>query len=179
MNRELLLLGLLRQQQMHGYELHEFINTRLTTCTDLKKSAAYYLLKKMETDGWLEQETTRQGNRPPRQVYRLTPAGEAVFQRLLREHLGRHHRVHLTDDISLAFLDALPPDEALALLRKRRTSLQADLERAEQAPGHLQGGMSLLLEHWRHHLLSELHWLDSLIRRMESAAPDGGLPAPP
>ncbi len=165
MNRELLLLGLLRQQERHGYELHEFINTRLTSCTDMKKSTAYYLLKKMEARGWLTQESARQGNRPPRQVYRLTQAGEAAFQRMLREHLARHHLVYLPDDIGLAFLDALPAEEARALLRKRRAHLEAALQRALQVPDR-PDNPTLVLEHWRHHLQSELDWLDSLLERL-------------
>ncbi len=165
MHRQLLLLGLLRQQHMHGYELHDFINTRLTTCTDLKKSTAYYLLKKMEADGWLTQESMQEGNRPPRQVYRITPQGEAAFQRMLREHLAQHHPVTFSDDISLAFVDALPPAEAYTLLQQRRADLQNTLERALQAPSHT--AHTLVLEHWIHHLRSELAWLDSVLARLE------------
>lgn len=53
MERELLLLGLLQQQEMHGYQLHEFIDSYMQTCVDLKKSTAYYLLEKMAKDGFL------------------------------------------------------------------------------------------------------------------------------
>ncbi len=167
MDRELLLLGLLRQQARHGYELHDFINTRLTSCTQIKKATAYYLLKKMADKGWLTQKTIQEGNRPPRQVYELTPEGEDAFQRLLREHLGRHHPIYLPDDIGLAFLDALPAEEALSLLAQRRADLQAILERA-RAVTPRSGSLGLVMEHWRHHLQSELEWLDTLIARLEA-----------
>ncbi len=167
MHRELLLLGLLRRQHMHGYELHEFINTRLPTCTNLKKPTAYYLLKKMERNGWLTQETQQEGNRPPRQVYRITEAGEAAFQRLLREHLATHTPTMFSDDISLAFLDALPRHEAVTLLAQRRAQMQTTLEHALSAPPHTNSP-ALVLEHWVHHLRSELAWMDVLLERLST-----------
>ncbi|GAB4529093.1 MAG: PadR family transcriptional regulator [Anaerolineales bacterium] len=169
MNRELLLLGLLHQQEMHGYELHEFINTRLNSCTDMKKATAYYLLKKMENDGWLAQETLKEGNRPPRQIYHLTPEGERTFQRLLREHLAAHHPTYLQDDIGLAFLDTLPQAEARQLLIQRRAGLQVELDRASALPAH-QGSLGMVMAHWRHHLTSELQWLDEVLAHLPETA---------
>lgn len=168
MSRELLLLGLLRQQARHGYELHDFIQTRLTSCTRLKKATAYYLLKKMADRGWLTQETVQEGKRPPRQVYELTPQGEVAFQRLLREHLARHHPADLPDDISLAFLDVLSVEERRKLLRKRRSDLQSALERARAMPPH-PGSLGLVMAHWRHHLESELQWLDGLLASLDAS----------
>ena len=73
MERKLLLLGLLRQQEMHGYQLYEFVDRYLSTCTDMKKSTAYFLLNKMGQDDWIAEEVSQEGSRPPRRVYRLTP----------------------------------------------------------------------------------------------------------
>ena len=81
MDRKLLLLGLLRQQEMHGYQLYEFIERELSFCTDLKKPTAYYLLNKMAERGWIVEEQSQEGKRPPRKVFRLTAQGEAAYQR--------------------------------------------------------------------------------------------------
>jgi hypothetical protein len=37
MNRQLLLLGLLRREEMHGYHINEFIEEKMHRCIDLKK----------------------------------------------------------------------------------------------------------------------------------------------
>jgi len=42
--RELLLLGLLRKREMHGYQLSEFLETHLAIFFDIKKATAYNLL---------------------------------------------------------------------------------------------------------------------------------------
>ncbi len=165
MNRKLLLLGILRQQQMHGYELHDFIDKNLASCTDMKKSTAYYLLKKMEEAGLISQEIKQEGNRPPRQVYQLTPTGETEFQRLLRENLSRYSNVFFSDDIGLVFLDILEPAEALQLLNKRRDALMQELTAAEKISAH-QGSLQLVFDHLVHHLTSELAWMDAVVLRL-------------
>ncbi len=167
MEKELLLLGLLRQQEMHGYELHEFINSKLSSCSDMKKSTAYYLLKKMEDAGLLSQETTQEGNRPPRQVYQLTDAGEAEFQRLLRENLSHYNKTYLTDDIGLAFLDTLDAKEAIELLSQRQQELQAFLDATLEIKPR-KNSLHLVFEHLVHHLKSELDWLNQIIDRLEN-----------
>jgi DNA-binding PadR family transcriptional regulator len=163
--RELLLLGLLREQAMHGYQLLEFIDTQMSTCVDLKKPTAYFLLEKMTAAGWIRFEQGQEGHRPPRRVYTLTPAGEVAFQKLLRENLGSYQPARFASDIGLAFVDTLPADEALALLRQRRTAAQELLAIVQAAPEH-PGGAQLMIEHQVHHLASELSWLDGVIEHM-------------
>jgi DNA-binding PadR family transcriptional regulator len=171
MDRELLLLGILREQEMHGYELHEFIDKNLASCTDMKKSTAYYLLKKMEEAGLISQETRQEGNRPPRQDYHLTPAGETEFQRLLRANLAHYSTAYFTGDIGLVFLDQLEPEEALSLLNSRRAELAEELAAAERIPsrpGH-PSGLQLVFDHLVYHLRAELAWTDSLVNRLNDS----------
>src|SRR6187551_2860295 len=134
MEKKLLLLGLLRRQEMHGYQLNEFIDNNLSLCTDLKKPTAYYLLDKMAADGWISAANEQEGNRPPRRVYRLTEAGESAFQQLLRQNLAAYAPVNFIGDIGLAFLDWLTPDEALPLLTAQRQQAAARLEMVRAIP---------------------------------------------
>lgn len=166
MERELLLLGLLRQQDMHGYELHEFINGNMTSLIDLKRPTAYHLLDKMEQRGWLHSREEEDSNRPTRTVYEITEEGEATFQRLLRENLASYIQTVFTGNIGLAFLDMLAKDEALSLLQQRQKSLNEQLALYENAPTH-KGSMSFVIEHQQHHLRSEAKWLASLIERFQ------------
>lgn len=167
MERELLLLGLLRQGAMHGYQLHDFIERNLAFCTDLKKPTAYALLDKMQANGWVVVREAREGNRPYKRVYSLTPAGEEAFQRLLRENLGAFISAKTGSDIGLAFIDALPKAEALQLLNQRRAAVSAQLAKFEAVPQH-QGSYQLLIDHQLHYLRSELQWLDEVIAHIRS-----------
>jgi DNA-binding PadR family transcriptional regulator len=169
MQRELLLLGLLRQQEMHGYKLMEFIEGSLAICTDLKKPTAYFLLEKMEQKGWVTRSTAQEGNRPTRNIYSITPVGEQIFQQTLRESLASYSSAKFEDDVALAFMESLPPDECLALLRQKRAALEAELDASRLIPTH-EGAAQYLIEHRQFYLESELRWLDQLLTRLSASA---------
>lgn len=166
MDNKLLLLGLLRRQEMHGYGLNEFIDRQLAFCTDLKKPTAYFLLNKLASDGWIAEEQVQAGNRPTRRVYRLTEEGEAAYQRLLRENLCDYSPIISPGDIGLAFVDSLEPLEAIALLQQRRKALVGHIESIMDAPEH-QGSPAWVLEHQRRYLSCELEWLDEIISKLK------------
>ena len=165
MERELLLLGLLQKEEMHGYQLHEFIDSFMQTCVDLKKSTAYYLLEKMAKQGYVTRTEEREGNRPPRRVYHLTPAGEEHFLDLLQQNLATYLPAKFPGDTGLTFLDNLPTEETVVLLQQRRQQLAKALTLIEQTPTHT-GSLQFMIEHQQIHLQSELTWLDSVIARL-------------
>lgn len=167
MERKLLLLGLLQTQAMHGYQLNDVIDSHLGGSIQLKKATAYDVLKKMAAEGWITHREEREGNRPPRRVYVITPQGRAVFVRLLRESLARYEPAEFRCDIALAFLDTLPTEEALALLRQRRKVIVTLIAEADAIGGH-PGSMQLVVEHQQRHLRTELDWLDDVIARVEA-----------
>ena len=167
MEREVLLLGLLRSHEMHGYQVNELIDRHLGASIQLTKPTAYRLLGKMERDGWITCREQREGNRPPRRVYAITAKGEAAFQRLLRESLGNYRPAELRSDVSLAFLDQLPMEEALPLLGNRRAEIEDRLQAVRASDRH-HGSFQLVIDHQAHHLAAELAWLEQVIARLES-----------
>jgi len=168
MERELLLLGLLRGREMHGYQIYEFIDDSLGVNVHLTKSTTYRLLNTMADEGWVTSREEQEGNRPSRRIYSITPQGEDAFQGLLRQSLAGYRPIDLVGDVALLFLDTLPNAEALALLRERRAAvanlLQAALAREEDS-----GGSAWLLQRRRYHLRTELGWMDELIVRLGSS----------
>lgn len=171
MERKLLLLGLLRSQEMSGYQLNELIDSHMRASVRLKKPTAYRLLSKMADDGWITYTEERQGNRPLRRVYAITPKGEAAFQQLLRDSLADYSPAEFRSAISLAFLDALPAEERLSLLRKRHSVIKNLLQTA-LTHGDDHGDFRLLAEHQIRHLSTDLEWLSEVIARLESVSQD-------
>ena len=167
MDRKLLLLGLLRSEEMHGYQLNEFIDSHLGTAVHLKKPTAYRLLNKMADDGWVTYREERNGNRPPRRVFAITPEGEAAFQQWLRESLVDYEPAMFPGNIGLLFLDAIPPEEAIELLHKRRTSVEGVLEIARAHYVHEESSRLMFL-HQTCHLNAELEWIDKVIAQLAS-----------
>ncbi len=165
MERELLLLGLLKREKMHGYQLHDFIDSYMQTCVDIKKSTAYYLLDKMAQQGLVKRREEREGKRPIRHVYSITAAGESYFQGLLRQNLATYKPARYPSNTGLIFLDHLPTNETLSLLRRRHKHLTENLSQTAQAPVH-SGSMQFVVEHQLALLQAELAWLESVIERL-------------
>lgn len=172
MHRRLLLLGLLRREDMHGYRLNEFIERNLAFCTDIKKPTAYYLLDKLAEEGQLaELDEASDEGRPPRKTYSITEQGRQAFRELLRETLRSYEPVTFPIDMGIAFLDELPRDEALALLEERRRGVAEHLEEVRAAPEH-SGSLHLVIEHHIQYLEAELSWLQSVMDRLTAQPQD-------
>lgn len=173
--RALLLLGLLRSESQHGYRLNDFIDRNLCRVTDMKRPTAYYILDRLADAGLVQIRTEQEGNRPPRKVYGLTPAGEQQFLRLLRENLSQAHRTVFAGDIGLMLLDHLPRREVIDALRRRLAGVGERLRELEATPRHGGAGINLAVEHGIMHLQSEQAWLESVVERLavEPAAAAG------
>lgn len=167
MEKKLLLLGMLRMQNMYGYQMNEFIDNHMGATVQLTKPSAYNLLNKMTEDGWIVFQEEQEGNRPPRRVYSITPDGEVAFQKILRECLANYQPAEFKSDIALLFLELIPAKEAIALLEIRRNAINLLLEPfVEYGNDHHHNGFSLLIEHQKRHLSAELVWVDEVIANL-------------
>lgn len=81
---EMLLLRLVAQRPMYGYEIMTTLEKRAGQL-DLKESTLYPVLYRLEKDGFVETrwETLERG--VPRKYYQLTPAGKDELNRLVGE----------------------------------------------------------------------------------------------
>lgn len=167
--RALLLLGMLKVQSQHGYQINEFIEQSLGRVTDMKKPTAYAILDRLSHGGYIAVHTEQEGGRPPRKVYAITPAGERLYFTLLRTHLAEPHREPAAGGIALMFLDDLPENERMTLMRQRLEKLEALIAVYEQAPKHGHGlGVDLAIEQQLYLLRAEREWLSSrLLPRLE------------
>ena len=78
---EYVLLGLIRRQPIHGYELLRIWNQphAIGKVWTVKPGLLYAALEKLEQRGYLESELVSGEASPTRKEYRITPAGEQVF----------------------------------------------------------------------------------------------------
>lgn len=169
--RTLLLLGMLRIESQHGYQLNEFIEHNLGRVTDMKKPTAYALLERLEQSGAIASRLEQEGSRPPRKVYTITENGQALFHRLLRETLASAAPYIIAGDVGLMFLDALPLNEGLSLLQQRLDAVREQLAQLAKVPAHNMGlGVDLAIEHQVILLRADETWLHDLIERLHQRA---------
>jgi DNA-binding PadR family transcriptional regulator len=166
MERKLLLLGLIRMQEMHGYQINELIDNHLGTSIQLKKPTAYKLLEVMMKDGWIIYREEQEGNYPTRRVYSITPKGDTAFQQLLRESLASYSPVSYMNNVGVIYLDAIPAEESASLLSQRRQEVEKFVERLNADEEH-HGSFQLIISHHLSHLNAELEWLDEVIGQLQ------------
>lgn len=92
---EFVLLGLLRAQPAHGYELFHSLRREegIGMIWQLKPARLYALLDKLEQIGWLESTLQSGEGFLPRKQYRVTAAGEQAFQAWMVQPVSAPHRL--------------------------------------------------------------------------------------
>jgi DNA-binding PadR family transcriptional regulator len=174
MHKVLLLLGLLRQGPLSGYDLHRIVRAHGELYTDLKKGNVYYLLDRLAVDGYLHAETApgAGGPRGERLLYSLTDRGAARFEELLRAVLRSYDTVHTGVDVAIVFLAQLPHAEALALLEERRQAIETRRAQVATELGDL-AALPPLERIVAYHLLSlmdtERAWVDRALAELRQS----------
>jgi DNA-binding PadR family transcriptional regulator len=115
---EYALLGLLKQEPRHGYDLARAFapETPLGEIVHLETSMLYAHLKKLERDGLVRAALHMQASRPPRRVFELTAAGEATLARWLAEPVERTRDLRLEFLLKLYIARQSNPDTARRLI---------------------------------------------------------------
>jgi len=127
----LAVLSYLTRQPMHPYELGRTLRDHGDARSiKFNHGSLYMVVQQLARAGLIvAQETTRAGQRPERTVYALTDAGRQELRDWLRELVEVPQHEYPQFVAALSLIAALPPDEAVELLRRRLGRL-ADL-RAE------------------------------------------------
>jgi len=166
----LLLLGLLKAQESHGYQLMDFVERNLARIASLKKATAYYELKRLEKLGLVSVRREQEGGRPPRQVFALTAEGEAAFLDLLRENLRAPEVPTCSSDIGLMFMSALSPVEARSLIVEKLESLRVAVKVYRSTPAHIHGsGVNVAIAHVAARLETEIAGFEALLGQLDAA----------
>ncbi len=174
MSTRLVILGLLRDQDLYGYEIKQIIEEHMADWTSIAFGSIYFALDKMAEEGLVKKVGTEQkGGRPSRSVYEITEVGRAEFMRLLRQVWREPERSYFALDIGLFFMPALPLDEIKAYLGERLAYLDAAIQglSAHRAEQLAQAGTARLaaaiFDHAQAHLQAELDWTGDLLDKIE------------
>jgi DNA-binding PadR family transcriptional regulator len=176
---ELAILGLLKEQPMHGYQLNRELSEQLGGLWRVSYGSLYPSLRRLERQGAI---TSEQGTGARRKtVYAITPEGERLFLELLEETPQENQTEDARFRVRLAFFRYLPPETRVRLLERRRQALET---RLADVKAHLRDDAGTtddyqraLLDHARAGTESDIAWLTELIRterlKYEITAPVG------
>ena len=163
---ELVLLGLLSQSPLHGYELRKRITAIFGPFRALSFSVLYPQLRRMVLDGLIQESEVEATARRARIVYAITPKGAARFESLT-DHVGADAWDDEGFEIRFALFSPTPRksrvrvlEGRLRRLQEKRDLLHVDVERAP-------AGSDKYIHEWRRHSLEsierEISWLEEMI----------------
>ena len=190
---ELAILGLLKEQELHGYELKKRLGEALGPLSRVSFGSLYPALARLESAGAVKAVEAADGPAPVipmtgsiggevaafrarraatarggrgKKVYGITERGERLFEELLETDAaaGDDDRAF---NLKLAFARYLPPEARLGLLERRRAHLVERLAKARtsirSSRQRLDTYTRSLMEHGTETTERDISWLDSLI----------------
>ena len=174
MAAEYAILGLLTGEgeepgEGYGYDLarHFGAGAPLAEVIRLEPGMLYHHLKKLGRAGWVTGAVEPRGVRPPRRVYRITPAGRAELARWLAEPVARTREIRLEFLVKLFFARRREPALAARLVaeqaetcRRLEASLGAQLAELAASGGDEDGFRRLVLELRLAQTRAAAAWLD-------------------
>jgi DNA-binding PadR family transcriptional regulator len=196
---ELAILGVLRESDLHGYELKKRLREVMGPLSSVSFGSLYPALARLEAGGLVKaveaapapgvaalvpmtgalagesaafRAARRLATRGPRnkKVYGITERGEARLAELIASPTDDDER---TFPLKLAFCRWCTPEVRLALLRRRRQILEERLTERRHSLGasreRLDRYVRSLMEHDTESTERDIAWLDRLIEEETSA----------
>jgi DNA-binding PadR family transcriptional regulator len=170
MSTRLVILGLLRDKPLYGYELKNIIEKNMGDWTSIAFGSIYFALNKLNEEGLVERVSEEKiGNRPSRSIYQITESGKEEFIVLLKEIWQKYEREYYQLDVALAFSGALPIDEVKDYIKKRIGFLEDGIKHIEEhkkeqlsKPG-IPRLAKAVFSHTEYHIKAEFDWLTSIL----------------
>ncbi|MFJ4206892.1 PadR family transcriptional regulator [Paenarthrobacter sp. NPDC089675] len=181
-------LALLAEGPMHPYEMYQVLMARHEDrLVKVRPGTLYHAVGRLAENGLVEAVgTEREGNRPERTTYRITPAGHAALNARLQDMLAKPVNEYPTFPHAIAEAHHLPADVVGKLLEERLTGLDADLAfltRAEEAvtAKGLERKYWIDVTYQQTMLRTEISWIRELLVELRSGQLpwDNPQPTPP
>jgi DNA-binding PadR family transcriptional regulator len=174
---DLLLLGLLLDRPMHGYELYQQIQAEgIDAWFNVSMAGVYYSLGKLRDQG-LVAESRQRGRSTRKSIYRLTEEGRSAFFATMEAQAVSQQKIYLDYDVVIYLLNKLPLQRAISLLEEHQAFLAKEAQDVEAALTAEQDNDDLslrlaVLDHKRRYLEMEQGWLADVIRDIQGEGED-------
>ncbi len=166
---DLLVLGLLLDRPMHGYEILQHIRAAdMDLWLAVSPAAIYYSLSKLHRRG-LVLETRARGEGPERSIYHLTEQGRQAFFAGMEGALASQEPNYSEYDLGIFLLNKLPQERALVLLERRLAFLRRREAQVAEARQRAAGDplRCAILTRVATCDRVEREWLEGIIRHLQ------------
>jgi DNA-binding PadR family transcriptional regulator len=166
-------LALLAERPMHPYEMYRvMLERREHDLVKVRPGTLYHAVARLaDAELVVAVGTDREGGRPERTTYRITPTGHRALQERIRGLLARPAYEYPSFPVALGEAHNLPREEVLDLLGARIRALEAELAQARTlvaAAAHVDEVYLLDRHYLMHMITAQLGWLRELAIRIDT-----------
>ncbi len=153
---DLIVLGILKKSPMSAYEIQKLVEYRnISKWVKISTPSIYKKTLQLEEKGLIQGEIIREGKMPEKAVYTLTEAGEAEFERLMREISSSPIHLFLDFNAVIVNLDSLPReqqkkcvDEIAENIKTLKKNLENNLQVKSGVPDVPAAGLAVLRQQY-------------------------------
>jgi DNA-binding PadR family transcriptional regulator len=162
---EVVVLGLLSEEPLHGYGLLERFRARgMGHWVEAGKASVYQCLRRLEQRGLVSGKAEESAEGPDRRVFTITKTGRGRLREGIRERFAE--TTPSEAGLAIAFAQVLPADEVRRSIADRERTLRGMLEGAgsqryrESGDGPVSGAIwNAMLDRQQILIKAELAWL--------------------
>jgi PadR family transcriptional regulator AphA len=159
------LLGFLMLGPRHPYDLHQEFERELGRVWHVGQSHLYAYLKQLAESDLATVKTEAQPNRPARNVYHITPAGQEVFLNWLHQPTQHVRHIRLEFLARLYFFRRLATPGLEQLVADQKALLQSYVESLGQAIAEADDEYwRLVLDFRQSEMETVIRWLDHCLQ---------------
>lgn len=170
-NLEVVLLGLISERPMYGYEIEKVIKEKgIRNWVNIGFSSIYAALKKLEGKNLIRSKIEFSDVKPAKKIYSITKEGKITLKREIKEILSTHRKAISDFDLGIANLPVLSKEEIIDCLKKylsmideRIKFLKTAIEKHEGSPYFVIA----LFERPLAHAKTEKKWVLEFIKKIE------------
>jgi len=174
MSLKLVLLGLLSDKEMYGYEIHQVLTHKFRNFMPVAFSSIYYNLDSLEKKELITKRTESQDSRPDRNIYTITGTGREEFKRLLEKNIrkeGRHINENDPFNVSVSLMRHYPKEKVKTVFQERVEVLETHIQHhqrlheiiqkqyQDEFSHHIDFYMLVLLKRGIEHAKAEKEWV--------------------
>jgi len=173
-NKEVVILGMLYEQPMHGYEIEKQITeTSMRDWTEIGFSSIYYILKKLKSKKLIKSELTLNEKNQTRKIYHITNQGKVEVKNSLKSILSDHENTIWRIDLGIAYLNILDEKDIIECLYEYKKTIRTKLNCFDELLDYLKSiecseNRYELAYRPKYLLKAEVEWVDNFISKMKS-----------
>lgn len=181
------ILGILAEQDLHGYELKSRFDEKVGEFWSLNFGQIYSTLDRLEKENLVTHDRETQERRPDRKIFSITQQGRDSLAAWLATPVGRVRSLRDEFFIKLVFWDKTAPESLLTLIDKQMILYMKHMSRLTQQKltRKRQGRdlntltSELLLDAGLFHAEADIRWLELCAQKIKAvfigkAAQEGG-----